>query len=177
MNHQVAQVKGGKNYRVTLRPHIYPIICFLDGELVNQNKHLMEDPLVRDVVSIKNRWTKQIQKNCLIFMTFYNRAHKNCVSGATDDDVLDAAMEEHREQLGTPFKFKHCLAELEKIPKFNPKSDVVEEEEVVEILDDDDDDDEDVVEVDSNPSNQKKTSATKVKKEINNTLSLQWVQI
>jgi hypothetical protein len=66
---------------------------------------------------------------------------------------------------------------LEKIPKFNPKSDVVEEEEVVEILDDDDDDDEDVVEVDSNPSNQKKTSATKVKKEINNTLSLQWVKI
>jgi hypothetical protein len=57
----------------------------------------MEDPLVRDVASIKNRWTKQIQKNCLIFMTFYNRAHKNRVSGTTDDDVLDAAMEEHRE--------------------------------------------------------------------------------
>jgi hypothetical protein len=141
------------------------------GEFVNQNKHLMEDPLVRDVASIKNRWSKQIQKHCLIFMTFYNRAHKNRVSGTTDDDVLDAAiMEEHREQLGTPFKFKHCLAELEKIPKFNPKSGVVEEEEVVEILDDDDDDD-DVVEVDSNPSNQKKMSATKVKKEINNTLS------
>jgi hypothetical protein len=31
MKHQVARVKGGKNYRVTLRPQIYPIISFLDA--------------------------------------------------------------------------------------------------------------------------------------------------
>jgi uncharacterized membrane protein len=34
MKHQVLRVKGGKNYRVTLRLHIYPIISFLDGLLV-----------------------------------------------------------------------------------------------------------------------------------------------
>jgi hypothetical protein len=31
MKHWVAWVKGGKNYGVTLRPHIYPIISFLDA--------------------------------------------------------------------------------------------------------------------------------------------------
>jgi hypothetical protein len=30
MKHHIARVKGGKNYRVTLRPHIYPIKSFLD---------------------------------------------------------------------------------------------------------------------------------------------------
>jgi hypothetical protein len=38
-------VKGGKNYRVTLRPHIYPIISFLDEEAIdsaNVNKESEE---------------------------------------------------------------------------------------------------------------------------------------
>jgi hypothetical protein len=47
MNHRVARVKGGKNYRVTLRPHIYPIISFLDidGAATRQFADLPVTPL------------------------------------------------------------------------------------------------------------------------------------
>jgi hypothetical protein len=142
------------------------------GELVNQNKHLMKDPLVRDVASIKNHWSKQIQKYSLLFIPLYKKAYDERVSGTTDDDILEAAMlDMYRDQYNSPFKFKHCLAELEKIPTFNPKSDYVEE--VIDIVDGDDDDDDDAEELHEDDSNlnKKMSSATKVKKEVNNTLS------
>jgi Na+/phosphate symporter len=138
------------------------------GELlVNQNKHLMEDHLVtRDVASIKNCWSKEeIQKFSLLLIPLYKKAYDERVSGTTNGDILEAAMDMHRDQYNSPFKFKHCLlAELEKIAKLNPKSDYAE---VIDIVDgdDDDDDDDEVEELDDDMNLNKKMSATKVKRQ------------
>jgi hypothetical protein len=143
--------------------------------LLNDNKDDLEEWVLdadRGSESLKNRFSKKIQKDTLVFMTFYRRAYANRVSGSNDEDIVESALEEYREQYGTAFKYKHCLSELERIPKFDPKSDITEDEtpaiidtDVIE-LDDDDEEDEDGIAVVKTPSATKKKNNA-----VNNTLT------
>jgi hypothetical protein len=143
--------------------------------LLNDNKDDLEEWVLdadRGSESLKNRFSKKIQKDTLVFMTCYRRAYANRVSGSNDEDVVESALEEYREQYNSAFKYKHCLSELERIPKFDPKSDITEDEtpaiidtDVIE-LDDDDDEDEDGIAVVKTPSATKKKNNA-----VNNTLT------
>jgi hypothetical protein len=93
--------------------------------LLNDNKDDLEEWTLdadRGSESLKNHFSKKIQKDTLLFMTCsYRRAYASGVSGSNDEDVVESALKEYREQYNITFKYKHCLSELERIPKFNPK--------------------------------------------------------
>jgi hypothetical protein len=68
--------------------------------LLKDNKDDLEEWVLdadRGIESLKNRFSKKIQKDTLLFMTFYRRAYENRVSGSNDEDVLQYALEEYRE--------------------------------------------------------------------------------
>ena len=86
----------------------------------------------------------QIKKFVRKFNPYYKRADDNRVSGTNDKDVLEAAMEEYRETIGSTFQYSHCLEILWHSPSFHYltfKNKSINEEEVIDLDDDDDDDD------------------------------------
>jgi hypothetical protein len=61
-------------------------------------------------LNLLNRTIQQIQKYCRLFMPLYKLAYDNHVSGTTNDDVLNTAMDTYRDQYSSPFKFTGYLA-------------------------------------------------------------------
>jgi hypothetical protein len=76
-------------------------------------------------------WTRNRPANlvtkCGPLSIFYQLEQTRCHAGTlvpnskNDEDVVESALEEYREQYNSAFKYKHCLSELERIPKFDPK--------------------------------------------------------
>jgi hypothetical protein len=65
--------------------------------LLKDNKDDLEEWVLdadRGIESLKNHFSKKVQKNTLLFMTFYRRAYENRVSGSNGEDVLQSALED-----------------------------------------------------------------------------------
>jgi hypothetical protein len=68
--------------------------------LLKDNKDDLEEWVLdadRGSESLKNHFSKKIQKDTLLFMTCYRCAYENRVSGSNDEDVVESALEEYRE--------------------------------------------------------------------------------
>ena len=75
----------------------------------------------RSQESLKNRWSRFIQKDVSCFNKCYKQSKDKCPSGKTEQDLIEDAMEKCLEIEGKPFKCGWEIVEtLHQLPKFNP---------------------------------------------------------
>ncbi|KAG7360669.1 hypothetical protein IV203_035768 [Nitzschia inconspicua] len=64
--------------------------------------------LCENLKSLASRWKCPIRPECQEFASFMKRAEDNRLSGTTDDDVVENAMNEWHQLTKTKFRFKQC---------------------------------------------------------------------
>jgi Predicted ATPase with chaperone activity len=86
--------------------------------LAQQDKN--NQPEIRSLDSVKQRYTKFIQKETVKFNKFYVHLKKQNKSGWTEDNYLEEAGCLYEDEYNKPFNFMACLLVLHKHPKFDP---------------------------------------------------------
>ena len=74
----------------------------------------------RDGSAVMNRFKRQIQKNTLLYNSYYARVKAKNKSGTNEVDYIQQAASDFLEAKGRPFPWTHCIEVLHKIPKLDP---------------------------------------------------------
>ena len=88
----------------------------------------------RKMITIRNRFQRQVQPAVTKFNVFYKKAKTPLQSGKQEEDYINEAMAAYEEHYKIPFKFRDCLEHLWTMPKFDPMADAVEGDEFDEEL-------------------------------------------
>jgi hypothetical protein len=106
------------------RKEFYGSIHTMFQELFQKNKHKLPSfvkDVVRDQVSLENRFVKSISPVVMKYNPFYKRVKNSKPSGTTEEDIRKEAADDYTEFYGKAFTLWHVLDILWKAPKYDPQ--------------------------------------------------------
>jgi hypothetical protein len=69
--------------------------------------------------SLWNKWTRNINPDVMVFLSYYAPYKDNPPSGWNEEKIREEAMKAYKEKEGTTFKYLNCLDTLKDHPKYN----------------------------------------------------------
>ena len=88
------------------------------NELYKEESEDYDETLDRTADALMHRFKRTIHKEMQDFNKAYKAVSDENKSGYTPQDIVDAALEQYKEEHGKAFRFQHCVETLRKMPKY-----------------------------------------------------------